>query len=202
MFCTKLKDLRVTGECPFSLLGPGQATKEPTEQASGNAESQDASLPMCQGVPEKHLPQRKASRGRVYLHTLAGSIRRLLFPEDPLAQMRRWLGYRVVSVKPWSHGPSPCVDHPGLDCLTPTLAAPPLGPAQRTGPRLRVTPAAVQQEHWQSMTYKKAGECRLFLCEARRPPVLWSELPPRQQLVTRCGLVETGPRAQLLRMWK
>ncbi|XP_014437890.1 guanylate cyclase soluble subunit alpha-1 isoform X1 [Tupaia chinensis] len=81
MFCTKLKDLRVTGECPFSLLGPGQATKEPTEQASGNAESQDASLPMCQGVPEKHLPQRKASRGRVYLHTLAGSIRRLLFPE-------------------------------------------------------------------------------------------------------------------------
>ncbi|EHB10264.1 Guanylate cyclase soluble subunit alpha-3 [Heterocephalus glaber] len=85
MFCTKLKDLTITGECPFSLLAPGQAAQESAEEAAGSSESGKAPAPICQDVPEKNvqesLPQRKASRSRVYLHTLAESICKLIFPE-------------------------------------------------------------------------------------------------------------------------
>ncbi|XP_071470690.1 guanylate cyclase soluble subunit alpha-1 isoform X2 [Marmota flaviventris] len=85
MFCTKLKDLKITGECPFSLLAPGQVPKDPAEEVAGGAESCKAALPICQDIPEKNiqgaLPQRKTSRSRVYLHTLAESICKLIFPE-------------------------------------------------------------------------------------------------------------------------
>ncbi|XP_058513537.1 guanylate cyclase soluble subunit alpha-1 [Ochotona princeps] len=85
MFCTKLKDLKITGECPFSLLAPGQVPKEPANEGAGSSESCKATVPVCQNIPEKHaqggLPQRKTSRSRVYLHTLAESICKLIFPE-------------------------------------------------------------------------------------------------------------------------
>lgn len=85
MFCRKFKDLKITGECPFSLLAPGQVPKEPTDEVAGGSEGCQASLPICQDFPEKNaeesLPQRKTSRNRVYLHTLAGSICKLIFPE-------------------------------------------------------------------------------------------------------------------------
>jgi hypothetical protein len=85
MFCTKLKDLKITGECPFSLLAPGQVPKEPAEEVAASSESCKATRPICQDLPEKNaqesLPQRKTSRSRVYLHTLAESICKLIFPE-------------------------------------------------------------------------------------------------------------------------
>nr|KAF6401147.1 guanylate cyclase 1 soluble subunit alpha 1 [Rousettus aegyptiacus] len=85
MFCTKLKDLKITGECPFSLLAPGQVPSEPAEEVAGSSESCKATLTICQDVPEKNvqgsIPQRKTSRSRVYLHTLAESICKLIFPE-------------------------------------------------------------------------------------------------------------------------
>lgn len=85
MFCRKFKDLKITGECPFSLLAPGQVPTEPTEEVAGGSEGCRATLPICQDIPEKNpqgnLPQRKTSRNRVYLHTLAESIRKLIFPE-------------------------------------------------------------------------------------------------------------------------
>jgi guanylate cyclase soluble subunit alpha len=85
MFCRKFKDLKITGECPFSLLAPGQVPKEPTEEVAGGSEGCQATLPICQYFPEKNaegsLPQRKTSRNRVYLHTLAESICKLIFPE-------------------------------------------------------------------------------------------------------------------------
>uniref|UniRef100_A0A2K5UZP6 Guanylate cyclase 1 soluble subunit alpha 1 n=2 Tax=Macaca TaxID=9539 RepID=A0A2K5UZP6_MACFA len=85
MFCTKLKDLKITGECPFSLLAPGQVPNESAEEAAGSSESCKATVPICQDIPEKNiqesLPQRKTSRSRVYLHTLAESICKLIFPE-------------------------------------------------------------------------------------------------------------------------
>ncbi|XP_069869097.1 guanylate cyclase soluble subunit alpha-1 isoform X3 [Dipodomys merriami] len=84
MFCTKLKDLKITGECPFSLLAPGQVPQESTEKMAGSSESCKTTLPICQDIPEKsaqgNLPQRKTSRSRVYLHTLAESICKLIFP--------------------------------------------------------------------------------------------------------------------------
>ncbi|KAM5255655.1 guanylate cyclase soluble subunit alpha-1 [Ctenodactylus gundi] len=85
MFCTKLKDLKITGECPFSLLAPGQVPNEPAEEVARSSMSCQATLPVCQNLPEKNvpgsLPQRKTSRGRVNLHTLTESICKLIFPE-------------------------------------------------------------------------------------------------------------------------
>ncbi|XP_063316172.1 guanylate cyclase soluble subunit alpha-1 [Pelobates fuscus] len=87
MFCTKLKDLKLSGECPFSMLTQSQGSEE-GDEVSSNAAA--ASLPICKEVHELStrrtgdhdgLPQRKTSRGRVYLHTLAESLRKLIFPE-------------------------------------------------------------------------------------------------------------------------
>ncbi|KAM9192815.1 guanylate cyclase soluble subunit alpha-1 isoform 2-T3 [Mergus octosetaceus] len=83
MFCTKLKDLKITGECPFSLLTQTHITDEREKDCSENSSS--AALPICKEVHEKDaqgdLPQRKTSRSRVYLHTLTESICKLIFPE-------------------------------------------------------------------------------------------------------------------------
>ncbi|OCT96983.1 guanylate cyclase soluble subunit alpha-1 [Xenopus laevis] len=86
MFCTKLKELKLTGECPFSLLTQSQGSEEGDEEVPGTAA---ASLPICKEVGEISIPgkredgtpQRKTSRSRVYLHTLAESIRKFIFPE-------------------------------------------------------------------------------------------------------------------------
>nr|XP_058922254.1 guanylate cyclase soluble subunit alpha-1 isoform X2 [Kogia breviceps] len=86
MFCAKLKDLQITGDCPFSLLGPGQVPQEPAGQAAGGRPTAPpGGQGPCPGDPGKKppggLPQRKSSRSRVYLHTLAESICKLIFPE-------------------------------------------------------------------------------------------------------------------------
>uniref|UniRef100_F7FSR2 Guanylate cyclase 1 soluble subunit alpha 1 n=1 Tax=Ornithorhynchus anatinus TaxID=9258 RepID=F7FSR2_ORNAN len=85
MFCTKLKDLKITGECPFSLLTQSQVSEEREEECAEGSDICSAALPICREVHEKkvqgNLPQRKTSRSRVYLHTLAESICKLIFPE-------------------------------------------------------------------------------------------------------------------------
>ncbi|KAB0364958.1 hypothetical protein FD754_009114 [Muntiacus muntjak] len=86
MFCAKLKDLQITGDCPFSLLAPGQVPREPLGEATGSGPAATPGQPgICPGVPDKNppgrLPRRKTSRSRVYLHTLAESICKLIFPE-------------------------------------------------------------------------------------------------------------------------
>lgn len=86
MFCAKLKDLQITGDCPFSLLAPGPVPKEPAGEAAGGGLAAPAGgQGLCPGDPAKKppggLPQRKSSRSRVYLHTLAESICKLIFPE-------------------------------------------------------------------------------------------------------------------------
>lgn len=85
MFCTKLKDLKITGECPFSLLAPGQVPKESSEEVAESSKSHELTQATAQEKPEKNtrgnVPQRKTSRSRVYLHTLAESICKLIFPE-------------------------------------------------------------------------------------------------------------------------
>lgn len=78
MFCTKLKDLKITGECPFSLLAQSGVSDEHEEDCAEVPNSSKATLPICR---EKDTPQRKTSRSKVYLHTLAESICRLIFPE-------------------------------------------------------------------------------------------------------------------------
>ncbi|NXY88260.1 GCYA1 cyclase, partial [Alcedo cyanopectus] len=82
MFCTKLKDLKITGECPFSLLTQSHIAEEHKDCPENSSR---AALPICKEVHEKdaqgNLPQRKTSRSRVYLHTLTESICKLIFPE-------------------------------------------------------------------------------------------------------------------------
>ncbi|KAG8454010.1 hypothetical protein GDO86_000584 [Hymenochirus boettgeri] len=85
MFCTNLKELKLTGECPFSLLTQSQGSED--EDGPGTA---GAALPICKeviGKTENLLPQRKTSRSRVYLHTLADSIRKFIFPEFDLLNL-------------------------------------------------------------------------------------------------------------------
>ncbi|XP_061440451.1 guanylate cyclase soluble subunit alpha-1 [Rhineura floridana] len=82
MFCTKLKDLKITGECPFSLLTQSGIPDENEDECAEVPNSSKAALPICrEKSTHGNLPQRKTSRSRVYLHTLAESICKLISPE-------------------------------------------------------------------------------------------------------------------------
>ncbi|KAK6325041.1 hypothetical protein J4Q44_G00043830 [Coregonus suidteri] len=81
MFCAKLKDLNISGECPFSGIGrmeePGDF-EECTRDHTGDvlAISKDV-----YGNVSEVLLQRKTSKTRVNLHSLGESIRKLACPE-------------------------------------------------------------------------------------------------------------------------
>ncbi len=79
MFCTKLKELKISGECPFS----GSAKNN--ELGDFEKRSTDAAdLPISKDVYSKtgeDLPQQKTSRAKVNLHTLGESIRKLACPD-------------------------------------------------------------------------------------------------------------------------
>ena len=53
MFCTKLKDLKITGECPFSLLTQSRIADEHEKDCTEN--SSRAALPICKEVHEKDI---------------------------------------------------------------------------------------------------------------------------------------------------
>ncbi|XP_008315102.1 guanylate cyclase soluble subunit alpha-1 isoform X4 [Cynoglossus semilaevis] len=80
MFCTKLKELKISGECPFS--GSAIRNDEPgdLEQRSGDAADL---LPVFEDVHggKGEAPPRQRARGKVNLHTLGESIRKLACPE-------------------------------------------------------------------------------------------------------------------------
>lgn len=83
MFCTKLKELKISGECPFS--GSAIRNDEPgdLEQRSGDAADL---LPVFEDVHggKGEAPPRQRARGKVNLHTLGESIRKLACPEVSL----------------------------------------------------------------------------------------------------------------------
>uniref|UniRef100_A0A2D4KP98 Uncharacterized protein n=1 Tax=Micrurus paraensis TaxID=1970185 RepID=A0A2D4KP98_9SAUR len=79
MFCTKLKELKITGECPFSLLNQSCIPDENEEEGAEVPNSSKTPLPICrEKVPHG---KRKINRNRVFLHTLAESIYKLISPE-------------------------------------------------------------------------------------------------------------------------
>ncbi|XP_033870019.1 guanylate cyclase soluble subunit alpha-1-like [Acipenser ruthenus] len=82
MFCAKLKELKITGECPFSML-VGNEDPGDFEECTG-INQLDVTLPIskevCGTVPGIR-PQRKTSQSKVNLHTLGESIRKLVCPE-------------------------------------------------------------------------------------------------------------------------
>lgn len=82
MFCTKLKELKLSGECPFSMLSqPPEDDEVPATAAAGAPICSEESGVVRHRRAAEEPPQRKSSRTRVYLHTLAESIHKLIFPE-------------------------------------------------------------------------------------------------------------------------
>lgn len=80
MFCAKLKELKISGECPFSSSAKSNQL-ERSEQPSADAAH---FLPTSKDVHRKtgeDAPHQKACRARVNLHTLGESIRKLACPE-------------------------------------------------------------------------------------------------------------------------
>lgn len=80
MFCAKLKELKISGECPFS------SSAKSTQLERSEQPSTDAAhfLPTSKDVHRKtgeDAPHQKSSRAKVNLHTLGESIRKLACPE-------------------------------------------------------------------------------------------------------------------------
>ncbi|XP_037554164.1 guanylate cyclase soluble subunit alpha-1 [Nematolebias whitei] len=73
MFCAKLKELQLSGDCPFS----GTELRDPEERAADL-------LPIStdvHGQTGEDARRHRAGRGKVSLHTLGDSIRKLACPE-------------------------------------------------------------------------------------------------------------------------
>ncbi|XP_043918375.1 guanylate cyclase soluble subunit alpha-1 isoform X2 [Protopterus annectens] len=85
MFCTKLKDLKLTGECPFSVTETNDNSEDDLEDGCHkDAHALEAGLPICKDICENVYgipPRRKISRSKINLQYLADSIHRLVFPE-------------------------------------------------------------------------------------------------------------------------
>ncbi|XP_068444846.1 guanylate cyclase soluble subunit alpha-1 [Clinocottus analis] len=80
MFCAKLKELKISGDCPFSSSAKNNELGDFEEPSTDAADL----LPISKDVHGKigeNLPQPKTSRGKVNLHTLGESIRKLACPE-------------------------------------------------------------------------------------------------------------------------
>lgn len=80
MFCAKLKELKISGECPFSSSAKS-AQPERSQQPSTDAAH---FLPTSKDAHRKtgeDAPRQKSSRAKVNLHTLGESIRKLACPE-------------------------------------------------------------------------------------------------------------------------
>lgn len=78
MFCAKLKELKISGECPFST-----DTNELGDVEERSADAADPP-PVSRDVHAKRgedVPRQKTSRAKVNLHTLGESIRKLACPE-------------------------------------------------------------------------------------------------------------------------
>lgn len=86
MFCAKLKELKLSGECPFSMVVQNEEPRKFEDCPSGRATYE---LPISKDVPGHVLPamhpQWKTSKSKVNLHTLGESIRKLVCPEVNVA---------------------------------------------------------------------------------------------------------------------
>ncbi|XP_023655116.1 guanylate cyclase soluble subunit alpha-1 [Paramormyrops kingsleyae] len=81
MFCTKLKELKITGECTFSKTGQNTERSDCEQRPSSLVGCTLPVLKEVHGSAPEILQQRKISRSKVNLHTLGESVRKLVFPE-------------------------------------------------------------------------------------------------------------------------
>ncbi|XP_060940498.1 guanylate cyclase soluble subunit alpha-1 [Limanda limanda] len=80
MFCAKLKELKISGECPFSS-GARRTELGDFEERAGDAEDLSPISKDVHGKIGEDVPRHKPTRGKVNLHTLGESIRKLACPE-------------------------------------------------------------------------------------------------------------------------
>ncbi|KAJ8399258.1 hypothetical protein AAFF_G00412960 [Aldrovandia affinis] len=79
MFCAKLKELKISGDCPFSMVLQKEEPGE-SEECVNAGDTLPISNEVCASSPGI-VPQRKTSRSKVNLHTLGESIRKIVCPE-------------------------------------------------------------------------------------------------------------------------
>lgn len=80
MFCAKLKELKISGECPFSSSAKNNEPVDFEVRARDGADILLVSKDVHGKIGED-LPRQKISRSKVNLHTLGDSIRKLACPE-------------------------------------------------------------------------------------------------------------------------
>ncbi|XP_019955902.2 guanylate cyclase soluble subunit alpha-1 [Paralichthys olivaceus] len=80
MFCAKLKELKISGECPFSS-GVRRNELGDFEERAGDAADLSPISKDVHGKIGEDVPRHKPSRAKVNLHTLGESIRKLACPE-------------------------------------------------------------------------------------------------------------------------
>lgn len=80
MFCAKLKELKISGECPFSGSAKSDELGDFEERSLDAADLSPISKDV-HGKISQAVPRQKTSRAKVNLHTLGDSIRKLACPE-------------------------------------------------------------------------------------------------------------------------
>lgn len=88
MFCTKLKELQITGECPFSSGGKHNALGDLEERNTDSADAHPISKEVHGLKGEEDASRQRSIRAKVNLHTLGDSIRKLACPEVSLKKER------------------------------------------------------------------------------------------------------------------
>ncbi|XP_077380155.1 guanylate cyclase soluble subunit alpha-1 [Festucalex cinctus] len=82
MFCARLKELKISGECPFSKSNQRQEEKEKEKEKEEDARRGDAGESSeARSGRSAHEPAQRSSRAKVNLHTLGESIRKLACPQ-------------------------------------------------------------------------------------------------------------------------
>ncbi|XP_068616187.1 guanylate cyclase soluble subunit alpha-1-like [Brachionichthys hirsutus] len=82
MFCAKLKELKIPGDCPFSSSAKRNEVADFETRSAGSADLSPISQDVHGKTGEReHMPHPKTSRARVNLHSLGDSIRKLACPD-------------------------------------------------------------------------------------------------------------------------
>ncbi|XP_019718224.1 guanylate cyclase soluble subunit alpha-1 [Hippocampus comes] len=85
MFCARLKELKISGECPFSKSDQQQQQQQQQQKEEKREEEEQrgdaGESSVAHGRRSAHEPAQKSSRAKVNLHTLGESIRKLACPQ-------------------------------------------------------------------------------------------------------------------------
>ncbi|XP_051941206.1 guanylate cyclase soluble subunit alpha-1 [Hippocampus zosterae] len=84
MFCARLKELKISGECPFSKSDQQQQQQQQQKEEKREEEEQRGDAgesSVAHGRRSAHEPAQRSSRAKVNLHTLGESIRKLACPQ-------------------------------------------------------------------------------------------------------------------------